>query len=113
MIVEVTEYAGHVSALGHKVSLEQGGHAELKRRCLETLCRLKEPPDEIRFQRAADDRAAEDAAAEPDAEAPRSALLPPPPDPPLSAPFVGSPVAPRALPPTDPATPRAKRRLGR
>lgn len=41
---------GHVSALGHRVRLDDGGVAELKRRCLETLSRLKDPPDEIRFE---------------------------------------------------------------
>lgn len=54
MIIPITEQAGHVSALGHRVPVDLGGVAELKRRCLETLCRLKDPPDRIWFRLPAD-----------------------------------------------------------
>lgn len=101
MNIEIQERDGLVRAMGHSVSLEQGGEAELRRRCFETLSRLNTPPDEVQFVRAA--------------PVTRSALFPPPPDPPLAAPRLppGPPLASPAAPPTDPATPRAKKRLGR
>jgi hypothetical protein len=109
MTIEITEAAGHVSAMGHKVSLESGGHAELRRRCLEQLARLNEPPDEIRFERES----------APEAGSARPALVPPPPDPVLDAlpdplePADPEPEPPRAPLLTPAETPRAKRRPGR
>jgi hypothetical protein len=50
MIIPITEQAGHVSALGHRVPTDPGGVPELKRRCLETLSRLKDPPDRVWFR---------------------------------------------------------------
>jgi len=49
-VIPIVQQGGHVHALGHRVALDNGGVAELKARCLETLSRLREPPDEIRFQ---------------------------------------------------------------
>ncbi len=49
-IIPIAQQGGYVSALGHRVALDNGGVAELKSRCLETLSRLKDPPDEIRFE---------------------------------------------------------------
>jgi hypothetical protein len=37
--------------MGHRVALDAGGEAELKRRCLETLSHLNCPPDAVRFDR--------------------------------------------------------------
>jgi hypothetical protein len=114
MVIEITEQAGHVSALGHKVSLESGGHAELRRRCLEQLARLNEPPEEVRFTREAvpvTERQGPGSA--------RPALVPPPPDPALDAlpdplePADPEPEPPRAPLLTPAETPRAKRRPGR
>ena len=51
MIVTIEREAAHVAAMGHRVALELGGEAELKRRCLETLSRLDFPPDQVRFDR--------------------------------------------------------------
>jgi len=53
--------------MGHRVSLLEGGVAELKRRCLETLCRLSDPPDRIWF------RLPNDAAENSDAPPPEAA----------------------------------------
>jgi hypothetical protein len=110
MTIEITEAAGHVSAMGHKVSLEAGGYAELRRRCLEQIARLNEPPEEVRFAR-------EPAAVPGGPGSARPALVPPPPDPVLDAlpdPLEpADPEPPPAPPPTDPATPRSKRRVGR
>jgi hypothetical protein len=39
-----------VSAMGHRVPTGEGGVSELKRRCLETLSRLKDPPDRVWFR---------------------------------------------------------------
>ena len=111
MVIEITEQAGHVSAMGHRVALEQGGHAELKRRCFEQLSHLKLPPDEVRFTSEA---ALPQTEAITERQAPgsaRPALVPPPPDP---GALPSTPPEPAlARPPTDPATPRAKRRTGR
>jgi hypothetical protein len=123
MTIEITEQAGHVSAMGHKVSLEAGGYAELRRRCLEQIARLNEPPEEVRFAREA---AAAAGKQEPGSA--RPALVPPPPDPdalpeasppahpaapaPLE-PSPSPPTAPRAQLPTPAETPRSKRRTGR
>lgn len=49
MIIVISESNGSLSAMGHRVSKDEGGANELKRRCLETLSRLSAPPDEIRF----------------------------------------------------------------
>jgi len=49
-VIPIVQQGGHVHALGHRVALDNGGVAELKARCLETLAKLKDPPDEIRFQ---------------------------------------------------------------
>ncbi len=49
--IEITRSAGFVSAMGHRVSLHQGGENELKRRCLETLAHYSAPPDQIAFLR--------------------------------------------------------------
>lgn len=50
MIIPIAEQSGHVSAMGHRVPTDPGGVAELKRRCLETLSRLKDPPDRVWFR---------------------------------------------------------------
>jgi hypothetical protein len=63
MIVTIERERDHVAAMGHRVALEQGGEAELKRRCLETLSHLDYPPDHVRF-----DRLWEPAPAAPDPE---------------------------------------------
>jgi hypothetical protein len=49
--IEITRAAGFVSAMGHRVAVEQGGENELRRRCLETLSHWNTPPEEIRFLR--------------------------------------------------------------
>jgi len=49
-VIPIVQQGGCVHALGHRVALDNGGIAELKSRCLETLSRLKNPPDEIRFE---------------------------------------------------------------
>ena len=49
-VIPIVQQGGHVHALGHRVALDNGGVAELKARCLETLAKLKDPPDEIRFE---------------------------------------------------------------
>lgn len=54
MIIPITERAGHLSALGHRVPVDPAGAAELKRRCLETLSRLKDPPDRVWFRLPSD-----------------------------------------------------------
>ncbi|HEY6056235.1 MAG TPA: hypothetical protein VIU86_20055 [Gaiellaceae bacterium] len=51
MNIEITRAAGFVSAMGHRVAVEQGGESELRRRCLETLSHWNTPPEEIRFLR--------------------------------------------------------------
>jgi hypothetical protein len=51
MIVTIEREAAHVAAMGHRVALDAGGEAELKRRCLETLSHLNCPPDAVRFDR--------------------------------------------------------------
>lgn len=50
MIIAITERSGQLSAMGHRVPVEAGGIPELKRRCLETLSRLKDPPDRVWFR---------------------------------------------------------------
>lgn len=52
MIIEIQRAGAHMSAMGHRVTLSQGGEPELKRRCLETLSRYDHPPDEVLFRRA-------------------------------------------------------------
>ena len=52
MIISIESEAGHVQAMGHRVAIERGGEAELRRRVLASLAQLDEPPDEIRFERA-------------------------------------------------------------
>ena len=54
MIIPITERAGHLSAMGHRVPVDPAGAAELKRRCLETLSRLKDPPDRVWFRLPSD-----------------------------------------------------------
>jgi hypothetical protein len=49
MTIEIRDQDGYFDAMGHRVAENHGGVNELKRRCLETLSRLNEPPDEIRF----------------------------------------------------------------
>ena len=49
MNIEIHREGRNLSAMGHLVAETQGGAAELKRRCLETLSRYDTPPDEIRF----------------------------------------------------------------
>lgn len=113
--IKITEQLGHVSAMGHRVPIDQGGEAVLKRRCLETLALRNDPPDEIRFvrEREASDRAqprTEPAtpaaiAAQARGTAPEAAqVLPPPmtaPEPP--------PTPPSTPHPSPPATPVRRR----
>jgi len=82
MIIEVTERAGHLEALGHRVPLAHGGEPELRRRCLETLSRYKEPPSQIWFQRAGTDAAAPSPLQRDDAPAVTPSTPAPPPEPP-------------------------------
>lgn len=49
MNIEIRHQGGYVEAMGHRVSEREGGAAEIKRRCLETLSRYSSPPDEIVF----------------------------------------------------------------
>jgi hypothetical protein len=49
--IEITRVGATVSAMGHRVAVEQGGENELKRRCLETLAHYSSPPDQICFLR--------------------------------------------------------------
>lgn len=53
MIIEIQRAGAHVSAMGHRVPLNQGGEPELRRRCYETLCRYDFPPAEVSFVPAA------------------------------------------------------------
>jgi len=89
MIIEIGKHAGTVQAMGHAVSLAAGGEAELKRRCLETLSRLNDPPDEVRFRRPW---------AVPDAPEPEATRAEPPEAPPVMAPLQ-APAAPVLPPP--------------
>ena len=50
MNIPIGRESGFVFAMGHRVHLEQGGVPELKRRCLEALCHLDNPPDSVVFQ---------------------------------------------------------------
>ncbi len=73
MIIPITERAGHLSALGHRVPVDPAGAAELKRRCLETLSRLKDPPDRVWFRLPSDGTEAPEAELPPHLPAPEPA----------------------------------------
>jgi hypothetical protein len=99
MIVSIEREAAHVAAMGHRVALDAGGEAELKRRCLETLSHLNCPPDAVRF-----DRLWEPA---PTAGPPPAASEPEP------VPALANSSAPTtavATPPTAPPSPRSHKR---
>lgn len=66
MIVHIIRENGSVQAMGHRVTLDLGGEAELKRRVLATMAQLDNPPDEIRFERLEPSAAATAASADPD-----------------------------------------------
>lgn len=51
MIIQIGRDETHVYAMGHRVLHEHGGVAELKRRCLENLAHLDDPPDTVEFER--------------------------------------------------------------
>lgn len=50
MIIPIGKDADHVFAMGHRVRTDAGGVRELKRRCLESLMHLDDPPDEVVFR---------------------------------------------------------------
>lgn len=91
VIIAIEERAGFLNAMGHRVPADPAGLSELKRRCLEGLSRLNDPPTRIWFRLPGD---ATDA-----------------PEPPLST-LMAAPGLARALPraaelPVDPAQPSA------
>ena len=51
MNIQIGRDETHVYAMGHRVPHEHGGVAELKRRCLENLAHLDDPPDSVEFER--------------------------------------------------------------
>lgn len=65
MIVHIIRENGFVQAMGHRVALDLGGEAELKRRVLGTMAQLDDPPNEVRFERLEPAAAATAAPAEP------------------------------------------------
>jgi hypothetical protein len=50
MIIPIGKDSDHVFAMGHRVRTDSGGVRELKRRCLESLMHLDDPPDEVVFR---------------------------------------------------------------
>jgi hypothetical protein len=50
VIIAIEERAGHLNAMGHRVPVHPAGLAEIKRRCLEGLSRLNDPPMRIWFR---------------------------------------------------------------
>lgn len=88
MIIAIEERAGFLNAMGHRVPADPAGLSELKRRCLEGLSRLNDPPTRIWFRLPGD-------APEP----PLSALMP--------APGLARALPREAEPPVEPAQPVA------
>lgn len=50
VIIAIEERAGFLNAMGHRVPADPAGLSELKRRCLEGLSRLNDPPTRIWFR---------------------------------------------------------------